>query len=165
MTTTTEKHDDDRATTSPESIEDKREHAYRRHCQMVTKAIALNKAIVFDALAAAGITAVTVDFDGEGDNGQIESIAAHAGDHLVELPATTVTTYTVPWDSDQLSAVENALNEALEEMCYAYLAQEHGGWENNDGAYGEFRFDVRERTLELEFNARYTDVFTDLTSL
>ncbi len=165
MTTTTEKHDDDRATTSPESIEDKREHAYRRHCQMVTKANELNKTIVFDALAAAGITAVTVDFDGEGDNGQIEGIAAHAGDLLIELPTTIVTTYTVQWDSDQLTAVENTWNDALEEMCYAYLAQEHEGWENNDGAYGEFRFDVRERTLELEFNARFTDVFTDTTAL
>ncbi len=101
MTTTTEKHDEDRATTSPESIEDKREHAYRRHCEMVTKANALNKTVVFDALAAAGITAVIVVFDGEGDNGQIEGIAAHAGDLLLDLPTTTVTTYVVQWDSDQ----------------------------------------------------------------
>ena len=38
------------------------------------------------------------------------------------------------------------------------LEQEQGGWENNDGAFGEFTFDVAERTIELEFNGRFTDI-------
>jgi hypothetical protein len=35
-----------------------------------------NKAIVFAALAEAGIHKVTVDYDGSGDSGQIESVEA-----------------------------------------------------------------------------------------
>jgi hypothetical protein len=31
----------------------------------------LNKAVVFDALVAAGITSLTIEFDGEGDSGQL----------------------------------------------------------------------------------------------
>jgi hypothetical protein len=32
----------------------------------------------------------------------------------------------------------------------------HCGWENNDGAYGDFIFDVAKRTITLDFNERYT---------
>ena len=35
-----------------------------------------NQERLFDALSTAGITHVTVTFDGEGDSGQIESISA-----------------------------------------------------------------------------------------
>ena len=38
----------------------------------------------------------------------------------------------------------------------------HGGWENNDGAYGEFCFDASARCIHLEFNERFTssELFT-----
>ena len=39
------------------------------------EAILRNKAAVMDALAAAGITSLSVAFDGYGDDGQIDSIA------------------------------------------------------------------------------------------
>ena len=40
--------------------------------------------------------------------------------------------------------------------------QHHGGWENNDGAYGEFCFDASARSIHLEFNERFTssELFT-----
>jgi hypothetical protein len=49
------------------------------------------------------------------------------------------------------------LREAIEELCYSYLEQDYGGWENNDGAFGEFIFDVATRKIGLEFNSRFTD--------
>jgi hypothetical protein len=45
-----------------------------------------NKTVLFDALAAAGVTHVVVSFDGYGDSSQIESIEAKAGDNIVNLP-------------------------------------------------------------------------------
>jgi hypothetical protein len=59
---------------------------------------------------------------------------------------------------------DQPLRDAIETLCYDYLEQEHGGWENNDGAYGEFQFDVAERTIELEFSSRYTDVHISYNS-
>jgi hypothetical protein len=53
---------------------------YSRHLEAVTKANALNKPIVFDALAAAGLTRVEVEFDGEGDSGQIGELTAYPAD-------------------------------------------------------------------------------------
>jgi hypothetical protein len=31
----------------------------------------------------------------------------------------------------------------------------HDGWENSDGAYGDFTFDIAERTITLDYNERY----------
>ena len=47
-----------------------------------------NKDRLFDGLTAAGITHVTVTFDGAGDSGQIESIGAWSGENAVDFPAT-----------------------------------------------------------------------------
>jgi ParB family transcriptional regulator, chromosome partitioning protein len=37
------------------------------------------------------------------------------------------------------------------------LEETHGGWENNDGAYGEFTFDVANRTITLAYNERHME--------
>ena len=58
------------------------------------------------------------------------------------------------------SPSESTLEEAIENLCYDYLEETHGGWENNDGGFGEFRIDVAKRTVELEFNGRFTDTCT-----
>ena len=49
-----------------------------------------NKERLFDGLTAAGITHVTVTFDGAGDSGQIESIGAWSGETAVDFPATEI---------------------------------------------------------------------------
>jgi hypothetical protein len=132
--------------------------AYQNHQKAVAEANAINKGAVFDALVAAGITSVKVEFNGEGDSGQIEDTVASAGETPVKLPANPVTLQEASWNSDKLSTKESTLSEAVETLCYDYLEQEHGGWENNDGAFGTFEFDVGGRTIQLEFNGRYTDV-------
>lgn len=134
--------------------------SYKRHRQAVTEANALNKTAVFAALVQAGITLLTIDFDGEGDSGQLNEIVALSGDTPVTLPATPLTLHEVLWNSDQLNQLDTTLPEAIETLCYGYLEQEHDGWENNDGAYGAFRFDVAACMIELEFNGRFTDVIT-----
>ena len=130
---------------------------YERQRQAADKANALNKAIILDALSAAGITDITATFDGEGDSGQIEDIIAYAGEALTALPGTPITLHQAQWNSDDLGLYESTLHDAIETLCYDYLAQEHGGWENNEGAYGEFQFDVAARTIHLDFHARFID--------
>ena len=48
------------------------------------------------------------------------------------------------------------IQEAIETLVYDFLRQVHSGWEINDGAYGDFIFDVAERTIKLDYNERYT---------
>jgi hypothetical protein len=59
-----------------------------------------NKAAVFDALAAASITSVTAEFDGEGDNGGIEYISAHSGYTPAELPAGSIPFHQAKFGTD-----------------------------------------------------------------
>jgi hypothetical protein len=124
------------------------------------KASAINKTVVFDALATANITRVTAEFDGEGDSGGITSIDAVNGDQNVRLPAIKVPHQAAGWNGETLHATEHQLEEAIEHLCYQFLEQTHGGWEDNEGAYGTFVFTVAERRIELAFNGRFCDVYS-----
>jgi hypothetical protein len=131
--------------------------SYQNQQKAIAEANVINKTAVFDALAAAGITRVTVSFDGEGDSGQIEEITAYAGDNPHPLPDVEIQIRQVSWGSSELDSSRSPLRDAIETLCYDFLSQEQGGWENNDGAFGEFTFQVAERGIELDFNARFTD--------
>jgi len=133
------------------------ETEYKRYQEALKKTNELNKAVVFDALAEAGIDRVILTFDGEGDSGQIEEVTARKKEELIGMPEFSVTLRSVPWGSEIITSTTTPLSEAIESLCYDYLSQEHGGWENNDGGYGDFTFDVAKRTIELDFNARFTD--------
>jgi hypothetical protein len=121
-----------------------------------------NKDRLFDGLMAAGITHVTVTFDGAGDSGQIECISAWSGDKAVDLPATEISYAAITWDAPEVEMRSLSLEDVVEQLAYDFLSDTHGGWENNDGAYGEFCFDAGARCIHLEFNERFTssELFT-----
>src|ERR1700726_1532882 len=128
--------------------------AYQNHQKAVAEANAINKGAVFDALAAAGIATVNVTFDGEGDEGQIDNIRA---DDSPNIPQVQIELQRTSWGRGKLDSTQSTLHDAIETLCYDFLEQQQDGWENNDGAYGEFIFDVAQRSIELEFNARFSD--------
>ncbi len=115
-----------------------------------------NQAALFDALAAAGVALIFVTFDGYGDSGQIENIEAKAGDAVVAMPAGEVVIAEAIWDQPGPSHSTVSIADAIERLAYDLLEQTHCGWENNDGAYGDFTFDAAERTITLDYNERYT---------
>jgi hypothetical protein len=134
--------------------------SYASHQKILAEANAVNKSAVFDALSEAGITNVTVNFNGEGDSGQIEDISVTANGEQRQLPDIRVEIQQVAWGALKMESHETALSDAIEELCYDYLSQEHGGWENNDGAFGDFTFEIAERRINLDFNGRYSDFTT-----
>jgi hypothetical protein len=93
----------------------------------------------------------------EGDSGQINGVSALAADQPADLPATRLTLQQIRWGQTESTPSEFALEGGIEALCYDYLEQEHDGWENNDGGYGEFIIDVAQRTISLEFCQRYSD--------
>jgi hypothetical protein len=115
-----------------------------------------NKQALFDKLEAADITEVVVTFDGYGDSGQIEEITARSGDNTVSLPNGEITIASVAWRSEDVTRTTMSVDAALEQLAYEFLSETHGGWQDNDGAYGDFTFDVASRTITLDFNERYT---------
>ena len=131
--------------------------SYRRDRKKLAEA---NKRAIFKTLAAAGITEVRVAFDGEGDSGQIDSITAINGGEETRLPPQQVAIRQLSRAGAKPVRTRESLSSAIETLCYDYLEDTHGGWENNEGAFGEFRVDVAGRTIKLEFNARFVDVDT-----
>ncbi len=130
--------------------------AEQEHTRRANDILPANKAVLFDALAAARITSVHVEFDGYGDSGQIEDITVKAGEEPAELPDERIEIFDPVWGSADLEKQTVTIGEAIETLAYAFLRQTHEGWENNDGAYGDFTFDVATRTISLDYNERYT---------
>lgn len=125
--------------------------------RLSAEALLINKTVLFDALAAAGIGTVEVRFDGYGDSGQIEEVTAQSNGAGVALPEGVIDLAEPNCDGTCLARSTVRVADAIETLAYRCLEDVHDGWENNDGAYGDFIFDVTARTITLAFNARFTD--------
>ncbi|MDP3858930.1 MAG: hypothetical protein Q8Q73_14335 [Stagnimonas sp.] len=94
-------------------------------------------------LSTLGISDVQADYDGVGDSGQIEDIR-----------------YLDASEPGRFIPVDTSTGRRVEDLLYALLNLRHGGWENNEGAYGSFRWHLADGTLEHDHNARFTDYST-----
>ena len=125
-----------------------------------------NKKALFDAIKPTDITHISVEFDGSGDSGQIESILASTQDEKENRPLPAIAVpYAIAGHSDGEPQQENiALATAIENLCYYLLEQHQGGWEDNAGGFGCFTFDVAAGAIHLEINQRFEDYTTTETS-
>jgi hypothetical protein len=122
----------------------------------ITRNVAAAKATLFDILDNHGIAFVTVGFDGYGDSGQIDGIMAYDDTGIVELPDVKLTSIDIEAADPEAAPRDMSISDVIESLAFDLLADAHGGWENNDGAYGEFRFDTADRTITLGYNERFT---------
>jgi hypothetical protein len=131
----------------------------RRHCAheaRVAELFPANKSAVLKALGEKGIAKVLVRFDGAGDSGQIEEVIAFGDDGTERpIPDAAVGLQRIAFGDDAPQTVAETLEEAIDSLAYALLQCSHGGWENNEGAYGDFTFDVAADLITLEYNERY----------
>jgi len=129
----------------------------REHISRAAEVLPANKTNLFDALAAEAITIVIVTFDGCGDSGQIEDIEVKAGEEIVTLPPGNIEIARAVWGSCHIDRQTMTIQDGIESLVYALLGVSHDGWENSDGAYGDFTFDVAERTITVDYNERRMD--------
>ena len=137
------------------------EQQRRRRAELQPAVNAHNKKVLLAALETAGVRRVEVTFDGYGDSGQIDDIAVTdpAGFGLDAL-ACDVELQQIAHDGSGVATQVMALPNAIEHICYDLLGAHHPGWENNDGAYGDFVFDVAADQIIYTHNNRYTEVDT-----
>ena len=145
--------------TDPEPTQDSTpwEGKNREHYRRADELLPANKTTLFDVLAAAGITIVTVTFDGYSDSGQIENIEAKAGEEITAIPPTQIELAYPVWDSSDIERRVQSVTEAIETLTYAFLNRTYHHWEDGEGAYGDFTLDVAARTITLDYNERFTD--------
>jgi hypothetical protein len=116
-----------------------------------------NKARLFDLLTAACVTHIVVSFDGYSDSGQIERIEAKKGETIVDVPPVMIELARAIWGQAEPEISLVMVADAIEQLVYDFLEDTHAGWENDDGACGDFTFDVAARTITLDYNERYTE--------
>ena len=133
---------------------DKRFEDLARFRKARAELMPINRTAILDALSSAKISRVLVEFDGCGDGGQITEINPHRDGEIVALPEGRVTYIEAEWAKAEPTRKELPLAEAIEAFSYCILEECHQGWEDNEGAFGVFVFDVTSGKVQLEFNAR-----------
>jgi hypothetical protein len=103
-------------------------------------------------LVNAGIKKVSVNYDGGGDSGAIESIT-YSTDPNIEFDDLQ------GWNSDanSLNDYNSELYSLLEDYCQEMLLNDIEDWWNNDGGFGYVNIDVEEGTYEIQNSIRVTD--------
>jgi hypothetical protein len=144
------------STPEPQTLLSEWEMKAAARAKLDAELFALNKTTLLNALSQAGVTRVTVSFDGYGDSGQIENIDVRAGEDDVTMPAATIEIAESVWGEAEPKRSSVSLAAAVESLAYDVLERTHCGWENNDGAYGDIVFDVAEGVITLDYNERYT---------
>jgi uncharacterized protein DUF6878 len=136
---------------------------YERQQQRRKAQLPKYKAALLKALRKANAAEATIEYDGEGDSGQIEDVRfLDSGGILIPdqpLPGTTKRLFSQPHFSPQ------TLREALDAFAWELLAVYHDGFENNEGAFGIVTIDVAKKSVVLEHSARIADVFTTTTEV
>jgi len=113
-----------------------------------------NKTALFDALARARICNVEVTFNGYAGNGQIDEAVIDGEGGDAEIRLINIEIARVERGNPAVVRETLSVKDAIEKLVYDLLQQTYAGWEKDLGAYGDFVFDVAERTIKLNFNER-----------
>lgn len=164
------------APTTQEEIFSDHDAADARVLELRQQVVAWLKVEIAKALRQHCFTRVLVDFDGYGDEGQIQRVIAvrENGDEA-ELPESELT-FEWPEVTRVLTAAGHgnapanpqgfqiygekqggSLSAAIEALCYALLWITYSHWGDGEGAYGTFTIDAEDGSINLDFNERFVD--------
>lgn len=125
-----------------------------------------NLRAILPTLQAHGITAVSVYFDGSGDEGSIQNIHLQPGDSeetVLALPAQIRQSARF-LDGDrwvtQTAPNDTTIEEAIETITYDFLEETGVDWYNNDGGFGELVINVTAGTVSIDVSTRFTESTT-----
>src|SRR4051794_40786293 len=97
------------------------------------KPFAKAKRAVLKALRARGIATVEIEYDGEGDSGQIESIAAR---DVKGWPVRLNQPLSLALREGEETTRYGSFTEALDDFAWSVLEENHSGFQDNDGGFG-----------------------------
>ncbi|MGE0115016.1 MAG: DUF6878 family protein [Steroidobacteraceae bacterium] len=118
-------------------------YALDKYLSLVRDRALAYKAEVTMVLIGLGIARLEINYDGCGDSGQIEEVS------FWNMEGESVT-----------PSLDKRTADRVHQFCYDLLEVRHGGWENDDGAYGTFEWDLKSDELIHTHHTRYTEVDT-----
>jgi hypothetical protein len=117
-----------------------------------------NKRRLIEALQGTPIVSIRITFDGCGDEGCVhQPEACGAAGEAYEIPDLDIEWPVLGSMAGQGKTITLKLSAALETFADDYLQLNHGGWELEEGAYGEFRIDVSGGSVTFEYNERFIE--------
>ena len=127
----------------------------------------LNKAALVEAIKPFKLTRIEVEFSGGGDSGQIDEVRYFVGkeqlgdadtlkNKLVQQAQISDSTTYCETKKDWVTTTKSpTIEELVEQICYDLLGANHGGWEINEGSFGEFVFSFSKgNKIHLTFHQR-----------
>lgn len=128
-----------------------------------------NKATLLEFMKANNIRKVIARFDGCGDSGQIEEVNLYSSDshkdqldsELLNSPADVITTRQI-WNPEtkwvlHTEVTKQTIRDLVEETAWHPLESHFGGWEINEGSYGEVII-YADGKGEIECNQRIVEI-------
>jgi hypothetical protein len=129
----------------------------REHTRRVAELLEINKTVLFDATRTTGVSMMTIEFDGYGDEGDMEQALAFAGEVPTEMPEDRIEILDVMWGGSETERQTVTIGQAVETLAWSILQSTFGNWQDNEGGFGKFIFDAGSRKITLEYNERISD--------
>lgn len=134
--------------------------AYQQALAQDRRRLELAKTILIAGLKSIGANQVLIEYDGEGDSGQIHSISAFgAADEPVELNNAC----PIAIGEDDSRRPYDTLAAFLDDFAWDLLRQYHDGFENNEGGYGTIEIRVPDAAITIDHNDRFVEIATTVT--
>jgi hypothetical protein len=136
-------------------------------------AFIINKMLIADFMRRSSIDLVVAEYSGSGDSGGIDTVSFYRGGQKVNPPQGRLSLvfverrYREEGDIVKFTTLEGVARCAFERMTDDALdIRGHGGWETNDGGYGEAIFKLEgskddDLVVQVAHNIYVTNVVKD----
>jgi len=102
-----------------------------------------------------GLRRITCEYLGENDSWEGATWCYYAEYQEDKLTPRTM----------EVEILDPGTAEHLDSFVATWVSDEHPGWENNDGGYGQVEIDLTHLTIKLEHNTVHKEITTDSYTL
>ena len=120
------------------------------------------KTTLLTQLNLLGAKQVRIEFQGGGDDGQIEGVyLINNNDDYVDVPDDMIAWTSQTYGNQQSEQRPTKLVDALEDLCQRALDNTGLDWYNNEGGQGNLTIDFRDNPPSIRLNVGINHTTTD----
>ena len=120
------------------------------------------KTTLLTQLNLLGAKKVRVEFQGGGDDGQIEGVyLINNNDDYIDVPDDMIAWTSLTYGNQQSEQKPTKLVDALEDVCQRALDETGLDWYNNDGGQGNLTIDFRDNPPSIKLYVGINQTTTD----
>ena len=114
---------------------------------------------LFAQLKLLNVHAFRINFEGSGDDGQIDEIEFYNANENINIPNDMISWVYTEYGQEPKDA-KVTIHKAIEDLGYKMLDETGHDWYNNDGGYGTIDVTLEDEegrpSVHMEMNIRYT---------